>query len=568
MEIPGNVKYICLIVFCLLFTQCNNPPIVLENAYFKYEISGAGTNLQFTDKTTGINYLDTDRSTKCASISVDGKEYPVSVLSHEANQLRMQFGKTGVSIRLDIHPSDDRIALKVASVNGNIESLTFLNVPLKLEGQPYEPFAACALSMNLFTHVRLLPPLQTQLWAKCYERFGMEGAEITLLGLPQEKMLPTIRDVISNAEAIPFSDAGGAWAMMKDAGYCSYLMNFGTLTEETVDEWIETCRRIGFNQIDSHGGGGFFEFGTFDLNKDKWPDGWETFKRINARLHAAGISHTFHTYAFFIDKSSRYVTPVPSKDLGYARTFTLAEPLNETADEIVVKESTADISTIVGFHTANSVTLRLGDELIEFSKVTQTPPYKFSGLKRGAVGTTPSAHPINEKVFHLSERFGRFVPGPETALFDEMAQRHAEIINHCEFDGIYLDAIDGASVLGGEENFWYYGTKFIFAIAKNLKRPVGMEMSSMSHHWWHFRSRWQAWDRPVRGYKRFLDIHLASIKASSLFLPPEIKSNEWEHGLWAGHTPLIDKYAGVDKGQIMLPLHLGWWGNRHGRLRR
>ena len=132
---------------------------------------------------------------------------------------------------------------------------------------------------------------------------------------------------------------------------------------------------------------------------------------------------------------------------------------------------------------------------------------------------------------------------------------------NCGFDGIYLDAIDGSNVLGGEENFWYYGTKFIFEIAKHLERPVGMEMSSMSHHWWHYRSRWQAWDRPIRGYKRFEDIHLASIKSPGLFLPDEIKSNEWEHGLWRGHSPLIDKYSAVENGGFLLPLHLGWWGN-------
>ncbi len=56
----------------------------------------------------------------------------------------------------------------------------------------------------------------------------------------------------------------------------------------------------------------------------------------------------------------------------------------------------------------------------------------------------------------------------------------------------------------------------------------------MSHLWWHYRSRWQAWDRPVRGYKRFVDIHSAAIKSGRLFLPPTIKSNEYEHGLMEG----------------------------------
>lgn len=560
MKYIGHISVLFIMSF--VFGSCSSEDVILETDYFKYWIAGDGRNVHFLDKESGEDYLDTKADSKCAYIEVEGNRHDVTSIFYDEACLKMEFGETGVQADLKISKTGGGVTLKVVSVTGELESLTFLNIPLTLEGQPYERFGACALSMNLFTHVRQLPPLQSSLWATCYKRFGLEGAEVTLLGLPQQKMLPVIRDVMTHAKDIPFSDEGGAWALMKKEGYGSYLMNFGTLTEETADEWIETCKTLGFNQIDNHGGGSFFEFGTFDLNKEKWPDGWDSFKRINARLHDAGISSIFHTYAFFIDKGSRYVTPVPSKDLGYVRTFTLAAPLDGSADEVTVKESTADISTITGFHTENSVTLRIGDELIEFSGVTQSPPYRFTGLKRGANGTRISPHNSDEPVYHLSERFGRFVPGPETELFNEMAGKHAEIVNHCGFDGIYLDAIDGSAVLGGEENFWYYGTKFIFEIAKHLERSVGMEMSSMSHHWWHYRSRWQAWDRPVRGYKRFIDIHLASIKASGLFLPDEIQSNEWEHGRWPGHTPLIDKYAGIEKGQILLPLHLGWWGNQ------
>lgn len=78
----------------------------------------------------------------------------------------------------------------------------------------------------------------------------------------------------------------------------SYLMNFGTLTEDTVDEWIKMCKSLGFTQIDNHGGGKFFRFGDFELDPEKWPDGWDSFKRINKRLHDAGIYPFFITMPF------------------------------------------------------------------------------------------------------------------------------------------------------------------------------------------------------------------------------------------------------------------------------
>ena len=46
----------------------------------------------------------------------------------------------------------------------------------------------------------------------------------------------------------------------------------------------------------------------------------------------------------------------------------------------------------------------------------------------------------------------------------------------------------------------------------------------MAHHFWQYRTRWQAWDYPMRGHKRFIDLHAEGIN-----------------------------------GGLLLPLHLGWW---------
>ncbi|WP_372936137.1 hypothetical protein [Mariniphaga sediminis] len=543
-----NAVILSLAFFSFNHHSKNN--IVLESNGFKYEISSSGKNLSFIDKTSGIDYLNADTVSYCAYVKKSGKEYYVTSVSVQGGKLIYGFGDAGVTAEINLVKENDRLVFEVLSVTGDAESLTFVNVPLKLEAMPWEPFAACVLSMNLFTHVRQLPALQDHLWAACYKRFGMEGAEAAMLGVPMEEILPSVRGVIRNAEDIPFSDKGGAWAQLEKEGYGSYLMDFGSLTEKTVDETIKQCRELGFNQVIIHGGGEFYKHGEFELNRAKWPDGWQSFKRINDKLHEAGISSILLTYTFFIDKSSKYVTPVPSEDLGYFSSFTLAEPLGPDDDEIVVKESTSDVSPVTGYFVRNSRTLRVGNELIEFNEVTPTYPYKFKGLTRGVSGTQVTTHPVNEKAYHLREMFGLFVPGPETPLFRSIAKRTAEITDECGFDGLYFDAIDGNDLLAGKENAWYYGTKFIFEVARNLKKPVGMEMCDMPHHYWHYSSRWQAWDRPTRGYKRFIDIHLAAIK-----------SDDPRHGEWMGHTPVINKLAPAENGRLLLPLHLGWWRN-------
>ena len=142
-----------------------------------------------------------------------------------------------------------------------------------------------------------------------------------------------------------------------------------------------------------------------------------------------------------------------------------------------------------------------------------------------------------------------YVPKPDSPLWYEIAKNHSDLINRCGFDGVYFDAIEGIQYMWGEENYWYYGGKFVMDVAKDLNRPVGMEFAGMIHQWWHYRSRYQAWDYPVRGYKRFLDVHLGSMKAGE----------EYQHGCWLGHDPKIDKFAGLKEGGLYLPFQLGWW---------
>jgi len=500
-------------------------PVVLENPLFRYTISSDAKNLAFTDRASGTDCLRTNGASQCGAVRVQGKDLPATAARLADGRLSLQFGRAETSAVLKVEPHAGFIVLTVESVAGDVESLTFLNVPLTLRASPDDRFGACALSLNLFTRVDALPALQTELRASCERKFGVVGAKVALVAAPIDRMLRSLQAALAGASELPVCKTAGPWAREVPFNRGSYLFNFGSLTETNAADWIEMARSLGFTQIDNHGGGKFFRFGDMELNRQKWPDGWESWRRIVERLHQSGIGSIFHTYAFFIDKQSRYVTPVPDARLDAFRTFTLAEPLNADATEAAVNESTAGMKTITGFFEHNSVVLHVGDELVTFNGVSQQPPWRFTGLKRGALGTKPAAHERGAKARHLKECFGLFVPNPESSLFEEIAANHADVVNRCGFDGIYLDAIDGSSILRGGEEVWYWGNKFVIEIQKRLKNPVGMEMSSMWHHFWQYRTRWQAWDYPQRGHKRFVDTHARDVN-----------------------------------GGLLLPLHLGWWG--------
>ena len=500
--------------------------VTLESAHFRYTISAEGKNLGFVSRATGQDYLKPGPASPCALVRIRGQEHPATSASLADGRLTLRFVGAGAEAVLKVEPRPAFVRLTVESVSPEqVESLVFLNVPLTLKGRPEEAFGACALSLNLFTRVDQLPALQSELRASCYRKFGLPGAKVAVAAAPMSGMLPALKEALLEASEMPLCKVAGPWAREVPFNHGSYLFNFGTLTETNTDEWIEMARSLGVTQIDNHGGSAaFFRFGDFALNREKWPEGWDTQARIVARLHAAGIGSIFHTYAFFIDKQSKYVTPVPDARLDAFRTFTLAEAVSATTNELRVSESTAGLSTITGFFEHNSVVLHLGDELVTFGGVSQEPPWRFTGVKRGAFGTRAAPHAGGEKARHLKECFGLFVPNPESSLFEEIAANHAEIVNQCGFDGIYLDAIDGSSILRGGDECWYWADKFVFEIQKRLQKPVGMEMSAMWHHFWQYRTRWQAWDYPQRGHKRFIDLHAAAVN-----------------------------------GGLLLPLHLGWW---------
>ena len=108
---------------------------------------------------------------------------------------------------------------------------------------------------------------------------------MSLIGISTDKMLPVIREVITEAKDIPFSDKGGAWALMQKEGYGSYLMNFGTLTEESAEEWIKMCKNLGFNQL--FPASPFFTV-LFSKNSNKVTSNFDNHGIINRRSKISG----------------------------------------------------------------------------------------------------------------------------------------------------------------------------------------------------------------------------------------------------------------------------------------
>jgi hypothetical protein len=506
---------------------------ILENLHVRLTIARDGRGLGLIDKRSGKNHAS-PQAGKIASVRLtQGGQRPAQSVRVDGGKWVLDFG--GATVVLQPQAHERFLTLEVVGVSGEgIEELTFLDLPLALRGVPEEPLAACLLAMNVKTNVAEFPRPASVLRAMAHRPLGLVGAKVAIVAGPQEGLRTALQAAVSAAPDLPHSPLGGPWALDAPINRGSYLFNFDGVTEANADAWIALARSLGMTQIDFHGGQSH-RFGDCRPNPTAYPKGRASLKAAIDKLHAAGIVAGLHTYAFFIAKDCPWVAAADPR-LMKSATFTLAEPLTADAKTITVAEPTDKVSTITGFFVHNSITLRIGQELVTFTGARKEPPYGFTGCTRGAYGTKPAAHDKGVKADHLKECFGLFVPDPETTLFTDVAARSAETFNECGFDMIYLDALDGASILdalGGGAFAWHFSTRFVYEIWKRLTRPALMEMSTFHHHLWCVRSRYCAWDHPTRSHKKFIDLHAADNEENRrMFLPGEF--GWWALANWTG----------------------------------
>lgn len=505
-----------------------------ETKWLDFGIAVDGSYAHFLHKQTKHDYCARGANVPRPRVLIAGREHVATRIVGKGNRVELTFGDSGAKATLALDPHERYLVVEVKDVQGEgVERFTFVDVMLKSGAETSESFVACALALNLQTNVTQIPQPTRRLRAMCYARFGFAGARVALAASPPGELRKVLQEVVTDAPDLPKSNIGGPWAMDAKINRGSYLFNFGGLNEQTADAWIKLAKDLGINQIDFHGGRSF-RFGDCRPNPKTYPKGFASLKATIDKLHAAGIKAGLHTYAFFIAKDCPWVTPKPDPRLGKFRSFTLAEPIAADATTLTVNEPTSDVSTTTGFFVRNSVTLMIDEELVTFGGVKKGRPYAFTGCKRGACGTNPAAHSAGAKAHHLKECFGLFSPDGEGTLLTEVAAKTAEAYNTCGFDMIYMDALDGEGILGGSENGWHYGSKYVYEVCRRLNKPAVMEMSTFHHHLWCVRTRMGAWDHPTRSHKKFIDIHAkANEVLAKQFLPGHL--GWWAIKTWTGH---------------------------------
>ena len=489
--------------------------ITIENQHVKYVIDEDGRNLHFIDQQSGVDCLERETTSWCASVEVLGRIYAATSVKNENGRLLVRFAEAHAELALRVTNHPGSFLLEVESVTGDVDTVVFVNIPTRWQAAAGESFCAGTLALNLQTNVEELPGPQHHLWAACYRRFGFAGARAGLIACPHQEMRGIMKQLLDAVPGVLRSPLGGPWALDSALPGGSYL--FGSPTEADVDDWIALCRAIGFTQIDFCG---CLNYGDYQPFPKLYPRGYASVRAVTDKLRAAGILSGLHTLSFSISKNCGWVTPQPDPRLAKERSYTLAQAIGAEDTTVPLVESMVDLPEHTGYYIRRSKTLQVDNELIEYAHVKRESPYAVVDCKRGALGTQPAAHARDARVHHLKECWDCFLPDGDSTLFNEVAARIGDVIEKCGFAFTYLDGLDGAHVIGGEQYRWHYGAKFAYEVYRCLSRPIMIEMAAFHHHLWFIRSRMQAWDHAFRGHKAFIDLHVRSNEAyRRIFMP-------------------------------------------------
>nr|MBQ4318003.1 hypothetical protein [Clostridia bacterium] len=420
----------------------------------------------------------------------------------------------GLWSRILVEEHENYITFALKSVSDqSIWSIAATLIEVDIDYNADSSFVATLMGMSLNTHMQEYPGRNSVLLSEAFTHIALPGVKSAVVGAPEPVLNSIMREVVN---AIPDGEMPKAAYSGPFATDCPYAANTYTImsqvTLDNVDINIEKCKKFGISQISMHQGGMYTQ-GDFSVPTTYYPNGADDFKAVIKKLHDNGIQVLLHSYTFFVEhvkrqKGNKYITPKPHKDLGVCARFTLGGDMTADSDIIPTVEDVTGVSTIFGYHYPPSDLIWIDDEIIRFAGVSEDG---FTQIERGALGTTISEHKAGAEVKQLNSYFNYIAPEKGSELFYEIARNTAEFYNEFDFDGYYLDAIDGVFVLDSHEFAWYHAVDFINEMFKYQKKPPVFNCCYGPQYpgQWYARTRMGAFDSGHRGYRDYTDAHVA-----------------------------------------------------------
>ncbi len=311
------------------------------------------------------------------------------------------------------------------------------------------------------------------------------GSKIAIFGSEESQVLSHI-GTIEVEESLPHALINGVWFKQSPETGRAYLI--ADFNENTVDAMLDYTRQAGLASL--YHEGPFKSWGHFILDTISFPNGLAGMKNCVEKATKMGIRIGVHTLSTFINTNDPYVTPLPDKRLSITGSSVLTNNISANAKEIPVLSDQY-------FKNISSSTLhavKIGDEIIRFSKVSTQEPYQLLDCQRGMFGTKASEH-LKGEIAGMLFDYPYNTLFPNFELQQEIAQNLGRFftetgVSHMDFDGH-----EGCLSAGEGE----YGMQmFADKVIKDTKHTLVNGTSRSYHYYWHLSHYWN-WGEPWYG---------------------------------------------------------------------
>jgi hypothetical protein len=520
----------------------------LKNDFLRYSFDERGLVCEYTDVSTGISYLASDSHAFYLNTFGGGKVTPASV-SVCGNIITVRFDKPDLEFRMVYLEKEKYIKFTILDQNPmDVKYGCFIFAAVNTTDRDGNaPFSSTARTLCLKCNMLELPGRCERVGSIAYSKLGAVGVSSALIGVPRDLLVEALDSAVEflTIDDIPMTAFGGQHGADAPAAHEDYVIA-SLIKEIDGDEWLKPLKRVNIRQVDFHQGG-MYRQSDYVFHPELFPGGAADFKRkVADTLHRNGMRAGLHSYSGMVDVNSRYVTPIPSKDLYALAEYTLACDLSADDDTLYIEGSSESVATTQGPHAYSNVTCLLIDEEIVIFK-SKGEGGALGSLQRGAIGTKAAAHQKGASVRHLRNMYGYFQSIPGSPLFYKLAQNKAAAFNEGGFDMMYFDGLEciGSSCPENEKTEglgWYYEALFVREVLRGCKKTPVVEYSTLHPQIWGSRSRAGAYDMPYAGYKQFHDIHCRDNESSShrRLLPSQLG---WL-SLWPtlGNPPVYDNW--------------------------
>lgn len=546
-----------LVTSTFLFISCSKESTIasFKTPVFKLSIDSKGLINEFTDLATGKNYLSNDSISPLLALRIEGRwEFSESVKFID-KQLELKFKNDQTAV-VGVIEKDTHIQFELISLTNkdNVDLIQwgpYRTTIQKIIGETVgvvrgEKFAIGIQSLNIKTlggypwnesdrmpafdifkennlkdmhpssdgsvlyRVEAAKPTKTgsslqaycrnrntdrivsdfdleKIVAPAYDDGGVIGSKIALFGAPVNQTLEYLGK-IEVEEGLPHPIIEGEWGKVSVKANAAYLIT--SFTEKTIDAAIALTKRAGLKYL-YHYGNTFKNWGHFEINKDEFPNGIEGLKQCVDKAEQEGINLGTHCLSNFITTNDPYVTPIPDKRLAKAGSSVITAPIDKKTTEIPI----ASPDFFNAEKNNNLKTVMIGEELIRYSGLSQSEPWKLLNCQRGAFNTTASNHFKGEEVSKLLDHAYK-VFLTNTDLTIEMSERLADLYNKTGMRQISFDGLEGNRSTGlgtyGESLMpytWYNN------LSPELKKHLIIDASRTTHFFWHIYSRMN-WGEP------------------------------------------------------------------------